>query len=180
MKKMNRKLITILAATIIISALLAILAGSKSRFYALSSSLTYIDTYGSTLFIYLILLAVAAGFATAVLYHYKRTFAVMVSFSVTVLAIFAMCLPNQAQSIQVYFSHESRQSRFIEKFNKELQLDDRFRDVQLSYWHGKGEGCEIKGTVASFEDLIGLQTIVKTKTGLGIDCDVDIKGRITQ
>ena len=42
--------------------------------------------------------------------------------------------------------------------------------------YGKGEGCHIKGSVQSQEDLAILRSIVATKTRLFVDSDVKIIG----
>ena len=175
-EQMNRKLIFMLVATILLSALVAVIAVAENRFRALSISHNYVAGYGSTLFICLFLIAIAGIIGSLALHRAKRSYAATGVLFLTMLAMVAMCSPKHARSVQNYFSHESRQSRLVEKINREIVLDNRFKNIKLSYWYGKGEGCSIDGAIQSVEDLVELEDMVKTRTDLSIDSDVDIVG----
>ena len=140
----------------------------------LSPVRSYALDYGSTLFVILFVTAATAIIATLALCRSKLFPHAVATSLIAVSAVVAMCLPTEARSLRQFFSHESRQSRLVENFSEKLSKDSRFQNIDLSYWHGKGEGCIIRGTVGSQEDLSMLENIVKAKTGLYIDSEVEI------
>ena len=173
---MNRRLTQILIGSLLISAIVATIPFIEYNFGVFSAFRSYVLNYGAELFLWLSVTAVAAIVATIALYRANFSVLATATFLVAALVFVSMCLPAQARSLQKYYSHEGRQTRLVEKFNVEISSDGRFQNIELSYWYGKGEGCHIKGSVQSQEDLAILRSIVATKTRLFVDSDVKIIG----
>ena len=171
---MNHRLTQILIGSLVISGLVASIPFIEFEFHVFSKFRNYAIGYGSKLFTCLLVITVASITFTVCCYRAKRSVLAATTMFVALSGIVAMCLPSQARAVQNYFSHEGSQSRLVERFNAELLLDERFQDIKLEYWHGKGEGCSIYGSVQSNEDLAALEAIVSAKTRLFVNSKVEI------
>ena len=171
---MNRTLKRLLVLALFLPFLVAGVALAENKFQLLTKTWHYAEYFGTFAFFSLAILTLVAIASAVVSYGKKPTVSFAASSLLAAIATVGLFLPNQARAIQNYYSHEQQQIRFIIRLNNQLIEQPRFCNVRLSYWHGKGDGCRIEGTVPTNEDLVALETIVASRTSLFIENEAGV------